>query len=101
MLYLAEKPLGNRLFMYRQQWRSYLGLSEPTHAPLKYWKATMRSPWSLLQAEQVKLPQPFFIREGLQSFDHLCSPPVGLLQQLCILLALEPPGLDVVLHTGP
>ena len=36
------------------------------YAPFKYWKATMRSPWSLLQAKQSQFPQPFLIWEVLQ-----------------------------------
>ena len=35
-------------------------------AHFNYWKAAMRSPWSLLQAEQPQLSQPFFIREVFQ-----------------------------------
>jgi len=35
---------------------------------------------SLLQAEQVKLPQPFLIGEMLQSPHHPCSPPLDSLQ---------------------
>jgi len=32
------------------------------YAPFKYWKATMMSLWSLLQAKQAQFPQPFFIK---------------------------------------
>jgi len=45
----------------------------------------MRSPWSLLQAEQAHLPQLVFVGEVIQPSDHLCGPPPGLLQQLRIL----------------
>jgi len=39
---------------------------------------------SLLQDKQAQLPQSFFIREVLQPCDHLCDPPLDLLQQLHI-----------------
>jgi len=54
----------------------------------------MRSPWSLLQAEQAQLPQHFFTGEVLHPSHHLCSHPLDLLQQLHSLLVLEAPGLD-------
>ena len=37
----------------------------------------------------------------LQSSDDLHGPPLGPLQQLCILPLLEAPGLDAVLQMGP
>ena len=40
------------------------------YVPFKYWKAAMRSPWSLLQAKQAQFPQPFLIGEVLQPSDH-------------------------------
>ena len=43
---------------------------------------------SLLQAEQVQLPQPVFTGEVLQTSEHLCDPPLDPLQQLHILPAL-------------
>ena len=50
----------------------------------------MRSPLSLLYAEQAQLPQLLFIGEVLQFSDHLCSLPMDQLQQLCILLEMGP-----------
>lgn len=38
------------------------------------WKATVRPPGSLLEAEQAQLPQPFFIGWVLQPSDHLSAP---------------------------
>ena len=45
---------------------------------------------SLLQAEQVQLPQPFFKGKVLQPSDHLCGPPHDLLLQIRILPLLRP-----------
>ena len=56
---------------------------------------------SLLQAKQPQLRQPVFIRDVLQSSNHLHGPPLDLLQQLNIFLELGDPGLDTVLHERP
>ena len=61
----------------------------------------MRSPQSLLQAKQAQFPQPFFIGEVLQPSDHLCGPPLDVLQQLCTLPILGASGQDAVLQIGP
>ena len=67
-----------------------------------YWKATMRSPCSLLFSKINKTSSlPVFIWEVLQSSDHLCAPPLDLVQQLHIFPVLGAPGLDAVLHVGP
>jgi len=53
----------------------------------------MGSPQRFLQAKlpnlqaKAQLPQPFFVGEALQPFDHLCGP-LDLHQQLCILTVL-------------
>ena len=47
---------------------------------------------SFLQAKQAKLPQPLFIGEVLQPTDHLCGPPLDLLQQLRTLPVLGAPA---------
>ena len=46
------------------------------YTPFKYWKAALRSAWSLLQAKQAQFPQPFLIGEVLQPSDHLSGPPL-------------------------
>ena len=71
------------------------------YAPLKYWKTTMRSPWSLLQAKQAQFPQPFLTGELLQPSGHLSDPPLDPLQQLSVFLILGAPYLDTVLQMGP
>ena len=47
---------------------------------------------SLLQANEAQFPQPFFIGEVLQPTDHLCGPPLDLLQQLRTLPVLGAPA---------
>jgi len=56
---------------------------------------------SLLQAEQVQLPQPVFVGEVLQPSEHLCGPSLDLLLLLHIFPVLRAPGLDAVLQMGP
>ena len=53
-----------------------------------YQKAT-RSPLSLLQVEQPKLPQPFFTGEALQPSEHLRPPSTDLLQKLHVFPELQ------------
>ena len=53
---------------------------------------------SLLQAEEPQISQPVLTGEVLQTSDHLCGPPLDLLQQLCVLLVLEALELDAVLQ---
>jgi len=48
---------------------------------------------SLLQAEQPQLSQPFLVGDVFQPSDHLCSPPLDLLQQVHVL---DTPELDAV-----
>jgi len=36
---------------------------------------------SLLQAEQLQLPQPVLVGEVFYSMDHLCGPPLDVFQQ--------------------
>ena len=43
-------------------------------AHFKDWMDALRSPQSLLQAEQHQLPQPVLIGEVLQPLDHPCGP---------------------------
>ena len=57
-------------------------------APFKYWKDTMRSSQSLLQAKQSQFPQPFPTGEVLQPSDHLSGPPLDPLQELHVLPVL-------------
>jgi len=57
----------------------------------------MWSPWSLLQVEQVQLPQSFITEEMFRYSDHLCGPSLDPLQKLNIFLVLGAPGLDSVL----
>ena len=50
---------------------------------------------SLFRAEQAQLLKPFFIGKVLQPSEHLCGPPLDLLQQLTFFLVLgaqERPG---------
>ena len=54
----------------------------------------MRSPCSLLQAEQAQLPQSVFVGEVLQPSHHLCGPPLDLLQQLPVFLELVFPLMN-------
>ena len=61
----------------------------------------MRSPQRLLQAKHTQLSQPFFIGEVLQPSNHLCGPPLDLLQMLCILLVLGASCLSAVLQEVP
>ena len=44
---------------------------------------------SLLQDEELQLPQSFFIGEVLQPSDHPYDPPLNHLQQLLIFLMME------------
>jgi len=53
---------------------------------------------NLLQAEQVHLPQPFFIGKMLQPSDHPCGPHLDPLQQLHIFLVPGMPGLNAQLQ---
>jgi len=48
-------------------------LSTLLKSPFVCGKAPRRSSWSLLQAEEPQLPQPFLIGEVLQLLDHLCG----------------------------
>ena len=60
----------------------------------------MKSFWSLFQAEEAQLPQPFFTKEVLQPTDIFVGPPVNLIQlpQFCVM---GTPGLDIVLQMRP
>ncbi|XP_071597505.1 CMP-sialic acid transporter isoform X2 [Heliangelus exortis] len=60
------------------------------------WKAALRPPHSLVQAEQPQLS----LTEVLQPSDHLCASPLDLQQQLRVLLELGTPDLDTVLQGG-
>jgi len=64
---------------------------------LKYQKAAMKSPLSLLHAQFLQL---FFQGEVLQPSDHPHGPPLDPLKQLHILSVLEAPGLDAILQMG-
>jgi len=55
---------------------------------------------SLLQAEQAKLLQPFFVGEVLQHSEYLHGSPLDSLQQIHVLLMLGAPGLDTVFCVG-
>ena len=56
----------------------------------------MRSPFSLFQAKETQLHQPFLIREMLCSLNHLCGPVLDSLKQFPVLLELRSPELDTV-----
>ena len=68
--------------------------------PFRYWKAAIRWPRSLLQAEQPQLSQPFLIGEVLQPSDHVCGPPLHPLQNIHVLPMLGAPELGTVLRWG-
>ena len=53
---------------------------------------------SVLQAEEPQLSQPVFVGEVVQPSDHLCGPPLDLMQQLGVLLVLGDLELDAVLQ---
>jgi len=55
---------------------------------------------SLLHTEQPQFPQPVPVGEVLQPSDHLCGPPLDLLQQLHVLPVLGTPELNTVLQVG-
>jgi len=66
-----------------------------------YWKAAVRSSWSLLQAEQPQLyHQPFLIGEVFQPSDNFCGPPLDPFQQVHVFLVLRAPELDIGLQVG-
>lgn len=69
------------------------------YAHFKYWKATMRSLWSLLfsKLNEPSSLQPFLTGEVLQPSDHLSGPPLDPLQEFHVLPVLWAPGLDTVL----
>ena len=54
----------------------------------------------LLQVKEPQLSQSVVVREVLQCSDHLCGPPLDLLQQLHVLLVLGAPELATVLQVG-
>jgi len=56
---------------------------------------------SLLQAKQLQLPQPVFLRKVLQPYDQLGGPPLDLLQHLRILLLMGTRSLDAVFQMDP
>jgi len=62
--------------------------------------AALRSPWSLLQAEQTQLPQPVFVGELLEPLDHLLGPPLTLVQHIRVPPMLGAPELDAGLQVG-
>jgi len=64
--------------------------------PLPPW--AIRSPCSLLRAEQPQLSQPFLIGEVLQPSDHFCGPLLDLLQQVHVFPVLRAPELDAGLQ---
>lgn len=53
-------------------------------ASFNYWKAPARCPWSLFQAEQPQLIQPFLQGEVLQPSDLLHGPSLDLLKQIYV-----------------
>ncbi|KAJ7407642.1 hypothetical protein WISP_125517 [Willisornis vidua] len=52
----------------------------------------------LLKAKQAQLPQPFLVREMLQSLNHPCCPPLDWLQELHASLVLRGSELDTALQ---
>jgi len=56
---------------------------------------------SLLQAELVQAPQPFFIKDVLQSSDYLHVPPLDPFQKLHFLPELGSPDLNMEFQMGP
>jgi len=67
-------------------------------ASFRYWKATITSPCTLLQAEQHQLFQPELTAEVLQPSDHFCGLPLDLLQQVHVFPVLRAPELDAGLQ---
>lgn len=55
---------------------------------------------SLFQAEKPWLTQPVLVGEVLQPSDNVHGPPLDLLQQLHVLLALGAPKLEAKLKVG-
>lgn len=55
----------------------------------------MRPSLSLLEPEQTQVPQPFLLREELQSPNYPCCPLLDLLQELHVPLALRSPKMKV------
>ncbi|KAK4829035.1 hypothetical protein QYF61_001840 [Mycteria americana] len=62
-------------------------------------KGRWNNPTQKHQAEQPQLSQPVLIAEVLQPSDHLCGPPLDLLQQLHVFPVLRAPELDAVLQS--
>lgn len=65
--------------------------------PFKYWKASIRSPWSFISFRLNKPTLSGFLC-GKRWFDNFCDPPLDLLQQFCVFPVLRIPELDVVLQ---
>ena len=68
------------------------------YPPFKYWKATVRSPQSLLCFRLNKPSSLNLCSQERCSSPHLSGPPLDPLQELHILPVLGVPGLDTVLH---
>ena len=60
----------------------------------------MKFSQSLLQAEHVEIPQPFFTGEVFQPSDHPCGLCLDPLQNLLIFLVLKDPELDTAHQVG-
>lgn len=67
----------------------------------RYWKATMNSPWSILQAEQALLPRPVFIGELLQHSHHLCHLSLEQLSRVPALHIMQTSELNAILLMWP
>ena len=63
--------------------------------------AAIRSPLSLLQAEQSQLRQPILIGEVFHPLDHFCGLPLDTLQQISVSPVLRTLYLDEVLKVRP
>ena len=63
--------------------------------------AAIRSPLSLLQAEQSQLRQPILIGEVFHPLDHFCGLSLDVLHQLCVSPVLRTPHLDSVYQVRP
>lgn len=66
--------------------------------PFRYLYTSLRSPLSLLQAEQAQLSQPLLTWGMLQSPNYLCSSVLGSPQYAQLCFVLGSPVLDPALH---
>lgn len=104
-------PSRSLLFHWIIEWTGFLSQSDCIRilspfwllAPYKHWKATVRSPASLLfsKLHKASSPQPFFTGEMCQLPDHLCGFSQDLLQHISLIISLinifTDPGHNIIL----